>query len=169
MPQGDLKYAMDSGWSGGTGGGKVDPLAPKPGVKVRLRTADLFAWKLSEIVGAPLFELYWPEARRDQGLAEMTAFLAKYGDRLGPFAAHQAREARSTTDLPYPRAHHQLRASRPPSVRPVKSRPVWRSSRGKATARDTSSRCPIGRFVLGGSLSKTSPGFNNRSTRKLGR
>jgi hypothetical protein len=54
-----------------------------PGVsEVSFRTSDYIASKLSEIPGAPLCELFWPEARRDEAVAAMIVFLDRFGERL---------------------------------------------------------------------------------------
>jgi hypothetical protein len=99
---GGLQIQMDAGWSSGLGQSKVDPLAPKAGVKVPFRMADYYAWELSGLEGSPAFELYWPEPRRNQGLAEMAAFLKKRGDR---FIADDPIKNDIHGDFPHKRAH----------------------------------------------------------------
>ncbi len=100
---GGLQIQMDAGWSSGRGHSKVDPLAPNAGVKVPFRMADYYAWELSNLEGSPAFELYWPEPRRDQGLAEMAAFLKKRGDRF--IADDPIKNDPFSRDFPHKRAH----------------------------------------------------------------
>ena len=99
---GGLQIEMDAGWSSGRGQSKVDPLAPKAGVTVPFRMADYYAWELSGLEGSPAFELYWPEPRRNKGLAEMAAFLKKRGDR---FIADDPIKNDIHGDFPHKRAH----------------------------------------------------------------
>ena len=80
----NLKIKWDDGGSGGYGYNKVDPLAPKLGEKVRVRRADAFAWQLSRLEGSPAFQMYWPEPKRDEGLAAMAAHLEAWGKRFVP-------------------------------------------------------------------------------------
>src|SRR5262249_2824641 len=58
------------------------PLVPKPGTEVPVRRCDLAAWRLPHVPGLPRLELYWPPARRDAVLAELTAVLRRFGDRF---------------------------------------------------------------------------------------
>ena len=59
-----------------------DPLRPKPGTSMPLRLADMYCWKLQGLGGTPRFELYWPEANRDDAIARCLAFLNQYGPRF---------------------------------------------------------------------------------------
>lgn len=60
-----------------------DPQAPpRPLQPVRLRTCDVYAWKLRVIEGAPQLNVYWPEAQRDAAVEAVAAFLR---DHKGPF------------------------------------------------------------------------------------
>ena len=113
---------MDAGWSSGRGQSKVDPLAPKAGVKVPFRMADYYAWELSGLEGSPAFELYWPEPRRDQGLAEMAAFLKKTGRPIRRRRPHQERHPR------------RLPAQAGPSRVPPLDHPATREEVEKGTA-----------------------------------
>lgn len=109
---GGLQIQMDAGWTSGRGQCKVDPLAPKAGVKVPFRMCDYYAWELSGLEGTPAFELYWPEPRRDRGLAEMTAFLKERGGR---FVADDPIANDIHGDFPHKRAHLAF----PPLDRPA--------------------------------------------------
>jgi hypothetical protein len=60
----------------------ADPLLPKPGVKVPVRVCDWYAWKVSCLDGAPNFQLYWPESKRDLAIQDQLAFLNRWGDRF---------------------------------------------------------------------------------------
>jgi hypothetical protein len=64
--------------------GKLTPDAfvPKSEVSVSFRQCDHIAHRLSRIEGLPKLELYWPEAKRDEALAEVTAFLKENGTTL---------------------------------------------------------------------------------------
>ncbi len=61
----------------------ADPLLPlaRDG-KVPVRTCDWCASKVSQLDGAPPFELYWPPAKRDEQRAKLAAFLDRWGDRF---------------------------------------------------------------------------------------
>ena len=109
--EGGLQYKMEAGWSGGRGTGGVDPQAPTFDVEVSFRVADYYASELASLEGAPPFQLYWPEASRDAGLAAIKAYLARFADR---FAASPAGE-HNFEDFPHPRAHLAF----PPLDRPA--------------------------------------------------
>jgi hypothetical protein len=49
---------------------------------IRLRTCDVYAWKLRVIEGAPQLKVYWSEAQRDAAIAELATFLRNH---KGPF------------------------------------------------------------------------------------
>jgi hypothetical protein len=59
-----------------------DPLRPKPGSRMSVRLADYCAYSLQGIGGLARFELYWPEAKRDELIAATAAFLKQYGARI---------------------------------------------------------------------------------------
>jgi hypothetical protein len=59
-----------------------DPLLPPAGSTVSFRLCDLFAERLSRLDGAPRFEIYWPEAKRDGAVAAIGAFLDRFGARF---------------------------------------------------------------------------------------
>jgi hypothetical protein len=44
-----------------------------------LRVCDYYAWSLSRFEGSPLFEPYWPPAKRDAALKEFPSYLKKWG------------------------------------------------------------------------------------------
>ncbi|MGC3966063.1 MAG: hypothetical protein QM775_01430 [Pirellulales bacterium] len=74
---------------GGMMGGQIprpanadDPRFQKP---IPSRNADFVAWRLSFIEGAPPFEIYWPEERRDAGITAMVEFLERYGRCYGDY------------------------------------------------------------------------------------
>lgn len=81
--QGKVTIASDrGGWTMSPPWSKADPLRPEPNASMKLRTGDLFAWKLQRIEGLPRFELYWPEPKRDRTIADMTELLGRFGERL---------------------------------------------------------------------------------------
>jgi len=61
----------------------ADPENPRYREPIPVRVADLVAWRISAIRGAPSFQLYWPEAERDAQLAKIVAFLDAYGNAYG--------------------------------------------------------------------------------------
>jgi hypothetical protein len=64
---------------------RTDPHAPPAGTKLPLRVCDYVALRLSDLSGAPVFRLYWPEAMRDDALNAMAAFLrAQAGPAFTP-------------------------------------------------------------------------------------
>lgn len=50
-------------------------VAPIRSGEVSIRMCDFYAWQLTQLEVAPRFHACWPEARRDDALVEMTAFL----------------------------------------------------------------------------------------------
>src|SRR5262249_53561702 len=90
---GVLKIGPDGTYSGGAGIRPSGPFAPKPGTDVVFRVCDFYAHLLSPYDGAPAFELYWPEAERDRGVAAVAAYLKQYGHRFTyPNAVEPPRE-----------------------------------------------------------------------------
>ena len=67
-------------WAGEVNG--ADPLRPKQDATVPVRVADWCGWKVSQLDGAPPFELYWPLAKRDEQRAKLATFLDRWGDRF---------------------------------------------------------------------------------------
>jgi hypothetical protein len=59
---------------------------PKDGAEIHgqeYRTCDLYAWLLSNrIEGAPLFQLYWSDSKRDEAIAAIEKFLESNGSIL---------------------------------------------------------------------------------------
>lgn len=104
-----LQYQRNNGGgSMGTSGGFGDPLAPRPNVKVNFRICDFYAWRLSELDGAPACAVYWPVDRRDEARARLIAFLKQYGDRYGPVneSHHPFFNHSSSADLSLPPLDH---------------------------------------------------------------
>ncbi len=69
------------------------------GLEYPFRYCDELASKLSSLEGCPQFNLLWPDARRDEGVAACRAYVWKFGPLL-------TREAfPGVHDFPEPRAH----------------------------------------------------------------
>ncbi|MCC2671076.1 MAG: hypothetical protein K0Q72_3547, partial [Armatimonadetes bacterium] len=68
----------------GSSGGQYldDPRGARPETTVRFRKCDFVAATLSQIGGAPEFELFWREEARDAALPRVVQFLRRYGPRL---------------------------------------------------------------------------------------
>jgi hypothetical protein len=79
-----ILYKTNDGRSGGFRSYKADEDAFKPGVNLAFRVCDYLAWQFSSLDGAPDFELYWPEDRRDRAVEACAAFLKRYGERFTP-------------------------------------------------------------------------------------
>ena len=77
-----IDYQTDLGWSNGLGDGAGDPLKPKPGATVDFRACDLYAWYVSNVMGAPRCELYWPLEQRKAAIAACADFLRRYGSHF---------------------------------------------------------------------------------------
>ncbi|MEO6052572.1 MAG: hypothetical protein ABIP97_01025, partial [Chthoniobacterales bacterium] len=58
----------------------TDPFASAIGLISYFRMCDLYAYEISQSEGAPKFQLYWPEKKRNAAVAECIRFLKKYGD-----------------------------------------------------------------------------------------
>jgi hypothetical protein len=69
------------------------------GVEYPFRRCDFLASKLSELEGCPRFDLFWPEARRDEGVAACVAYLKRFGPSL------TAKPPAGDVDYSGPRAH----------------------------------------------------------------
>ncbi len=61
-----------------------DAATPPLGFKGDFRVCDFYAWQLSQIDGAPRCEFYWPFAKRDRAVDEVSEWLQAYGTRLRP-------------------------------------------------------------------------------------
>jgi hypothetical protein len=79
---GSFQYVMKDEGSGGSSTFKRDLEDVAPGVALPFRVCDYLAWQISVINGAPEFELYWPEDRRDRAVESCMAFLKRFGDRF---------------------------------------------------------------------------------------
>ncbi|HEX4123498.1 MAG TPA: hypothetical protein VHY37_02150 [Tepidisphaeraceae bacterium] len=80
----ELSITMNDGAGEGYGiENTADPLLPKPGSgKVAIRVCDWYAEAISELDGAPPYEIYWPVAKRDEQRPKLVAFLQRWGDRF---------------------------------------------------------------------------------------
>ncbi len=78
---GGVSLQFDGGFSMSRSTPKDDRDAPPRGTEGPIRMADVYAWQLATLEGAPAFNPCWPESRRDAGLAEMAAFLGRKGAR----------------------------------------------------------------------------------------
>ena len=65
----------------GNGDSNNDPDAVV-GTKQPVRLCDYIASRISRYQGAPRFETYWPESRRDSVIEDSIAFLKHYGNQL---------------------------------------------------------------------------------------
>jgi hypothetical protein len=63
--------------------GNRSPYAPErelpKSARQPLRACDKCALSIAELAGSPRFELYWPEKKRDAALAELAAFIDRWG------------------------------------------------------------------------------------------
>jgi hypothetical protein len=79
---GSVSFTIDGSQSGGFGTDAMADLDELPiGEKRPVRAGDWLALRLAALEGAPLFQLYWKEARRDEAIARLITFLRRYGDR----------------------------------------------------------------------------------------
>ncbi len=77
-----IQYKTKRGGGGGFSSNKADMEAVKSEVDSPFRVCDYLAWRISTLGGAPEFEMYWPEDRRDRAVESCAAFLKRYGDRF---------------------------------------------------------------------------------------
>jgi hypothetical protein len=70
----------DGGW--GTSGGSyfLDSSAPAAGTIMPFRACDLYAFEISQLEGAPKYQLYWPLEKRDETIPILAQFLQRYGN-----------------------------------------------------------------------------------------
>jgi len=70
----------DGGW--GTSGGScfLDSSAPAAGTIMPFRACDLYAFEISQLEGAPKYQLYWPLEKRDGTIPILAQFLQRYGN-----------------------------------------------------------------------------------------
>jgi hypothetical protein len=62
----------------------IDPkLMTKPGEKRTMRVCDWYASGLANMEGAPEFEVYWPQEKRDAAIKQFIAFVNDWSDRFG--------------------------------------------------------------------------------------
>jgi len=86
-PNGDIDLEVENSWRHSTKTYPNDPLGPQPGAQADFRLCDLYANLLSQFLGAPRCELYWPQAERDAAVTASAAFFRRYADRYVPSAA----------------------------------------------------------------------------------
>jgi hypothetical protein len=81
-----IRFTLKGGTqSGGIGAGTMVGLEELPiGEKRPVRACDWLALRLASLDGAPRFELYWREPRRDAAITAIAAFLQRHGDRYVP-------------------------------------------------------------------------------------
>lgn len=79
-----VSIALDSGGGGLTAAAVRGPLGFELGAAVPFRVGDYLAHELAGVGGFPDCELFWPRPRRDESVAACSAFLRRYGERLGP-------------------------------------------------------------------------------------
>ena len=111
LEQGGFEYSMASGGGGSVGRGMQVVESDVPaGVELAFRACDYIAWKLSGLEGAPEFELYWPQARRDAAVAAGRGYLLTYGLALS------ADRGPGEHDFRYPRPHLRFPALERPAT-----------------------------------------------------
>lgn len=81
LGEGRLDVKVHTGGGGTQGGPFYDDSEAATGIEVPFRTCDYYAWKLSQLEGTPHFQLFWQEARRDEVVQKLAAFLKRYGER----------------------------------------------------------------------------------------
>jgi len=84
--EGFLSFTVKNG-GGGSSKPRQDPRQVAPGEERPVRVKDLAAWELSELDGAPEFNLDWPESDKDTAIAEIAEFLKRHQDGLQAFPA----------------------------------------------------------------------------------
>ena len=111
LEQGGVEYSVGSGGRGSVGRGmRVVESDVPAGVDVAFRACDYIAWRLSALEGAPEFELYWPQARRDAAVAACRDYFLTYGHALS------AEGLPGQNDFPYPRPHLRFPALERPAT-----------------------------------------------------
>jgi hypothetical protein len=81
------------------GPANLDPDGIPLGVEYRFRYCDYLASELSNLEGCPRFDLFWPEARRDEAVAACVAYLKKFA------ASFNSEPPLGVLDFPRPKAH----------------------------------------------------------------
>lgn len=77
-----LSFEVQGVQSGSFGVGWMADLDELPvGHERPVRSCDWLAWRLAALDGTPRFELIWAEPRRDAAIADLAAFLRRFGDR----------------------------------------------------------------------------------------
>ena len=77
-----IELKTNRGRTSMSGGSAAQREGMTPGTSVSFRTCDYVASQLSDLQGCPRFELFWPEARRDEAIAACIAYLKRYGDHF---------------------------------------------------------------------------------------
>jgi hypothetical protein len=77
---GYVNVSGDGGW--GTAGGScfMDASAPAAGKIMPFRACDLYAFEISQLEGAPKYQLYWALEKRDETIPILAQFLQRYGN-----------------------------------------------------------------------------------------
>ncbi len=103
------------------------------GVEYPFRRCDYLASNLSGLEGCPPFSLFWPEARRDEGVAACAAYLKRFG------ASFTAEAPPGMHDFPGPKAHLKFPIlGRPATPEDVASARAIFSLEGQGEARQAS-------------------------------
>ena len=138
-----IEYETRDGNRGGFIASAADLQGVEPNQNRPFRVCDYIAWQLSALEGAPRFELYWPEARRNRGVQACAAYLKQYGDRFTADApAHEPESPfsqRQRAHLAFPKLD---RPATPDDVRAARAifslegegegaRPGWRRCRSR--------------------------------------
>jgi hypothetical protein len=85
--EGVLSFVLNNGVGGGSNTPEHDPRQAPPGTERPIRAKDLAAWQLSELDGAPEFQLDWPESDKNTAIDTIAVFLRIHQDELRAFPA----------------------------------------------------------------------------------
>jgi hypothetical protein len=93
--QRSMNVTLRRGHFGQRLGNSRDPDLPPDADPRPMRVCDFYAWRLSRLEGSPLFEPYWPTAKKDAAIEEFPEFLRKWGrcfqEYLPPWATPRYR------------------------------------------------------------------------------
>jgi hypothetical protein len=80
-----LSYRLGNVTHSGLMEPRQDPRQVQPGQERPVRVKDMVGWRLTNLDGAPHFDLDWPESGKDAVITEISEFLHAHGDELRAF------------------------------------------------------------------------------------
>jgi hypothetical protein len=91
----------------------TDPLLPAAGEKREIRVCDWYASHLANLDGAPEFEFFWPEKRREEAIKAASEFVRRWAARFAPNDLQDALDQKTfyRVHMTFPKLDHPATAA----------------------------------------------------------